>query len=545
MKKILALILALLLLVACCGCNDKEETVSKKPTKSETTQTDESNDAASDDYYLAVVDSTYPFNEWMEEEVEEEVVEEDGYVIEKYVPTLSTKWYGGDTALTSSPRSDARATALRNKILNSPNTDVSKIKGTIYYVSPKGNNKNDGTTPATAVRDLNADVFRMGDLTSGDAVLFERGGLWRLTSTIRAEEGVTYGSYGTGSKPAIYASAQNYADPSLWIPSNLKNVWKLTVADTDIGLIVFNYGEIVGVKKFNGIVSLEKNGDFYYNKGQDTIYVYCDKGNPGKAFENIEVALRFPIFSTNVKGIVIDNLCLKYTGTFGVDMSNGSNTEITNCEFGFIGGAIQSGNLRYGNAIQSWNGAENQLVKNNWIYQVYDAGITWQGDYSWAPQYGDVYKDITYEENLIEYCTYSFEWWHANNGAAYDSPATVENFKCINNICRFAGYGFGAQRPDIGGSHIKGFQHQFPKAKANVISGNVFDLSLDAIVDWRIQSVKGNGEWDIRDNEWYKSPTKISNIFIYASWLQGTTQAAFESAVKTFDKNPAKVEWVS
>ena len=129
MKKIIALILALLLLIFCCGCKDKEETVSKKPTKSETTQTDESNDAASDEYCLAVVDTTYPFNEWMEEE--EEVEEEKGYVIEKIVKTLDTKWYGGNTALKSS-KSDKEATALRNSILNAKNTDVSKIKGTVF-----------------------------------------------------------------------------------------------------------------------------------------------------------------------------------------------------------------------------------------------------------------------------------------------------------------------------------------------------------------------------------------------------------------------------
>ena len=115
----------------------------------------------------------------------------------------------------------------------------------------------------------------------------------------------------------------------------------------------------------------------------------------------------------------------------------------------------------------------------------------------------------------------------------------------INNICRFAGYGFGNQRPDIAGSHIKGFQHQFPTAKGNVIAGNVFDLSLDAIVDWRIQSAKKNGEWDIRDNEWYRSPTKINYIFIYSNWATGNSQSAFENAVSMFDKNPAKVEWIS
>lgn len=51
-----------------------------------------------------------------------------------------------------------------------------------------------------------------GRLKSGDAVFFERGGLWR--GYLDCAEGVTYSAYGQGEKPRIYGSPENGADPN-------------------------------------------------------------------------------------------------------------------------------------------------------------------------------------------------------------------------------------------------------------------------------------------------------------------------------------------
>ncbi|MBR5223945.1 MAG: hypothetical protein IKV81_07265 [Clostridia bacterium] len=549
MKKILALILAMSLLLMCCACvsqtpdnNSSTPNNSTNSTPSDDTSSDDnsSDDNSSEESQLGsvVVDGFV-----LEEELEEEGKEEKQEVVPQ---TLNTKWYGNATVTSS--KSDAEAKKLRDSILNAKNTDeIYEIKGKKYYVSPNGDDENDGLSEKTAVRTLNAHIFTMNKIKSGDAVLFERGGLWRVTSTFVCREGVTYGAYGKGdTKPAFYGSAKNYADPDDWIPSNLENVWKLTVADADVGQVVFNHGELIGVKKLNGLIALEENGDYYFNSKEDTLYVYYKDENPGKVFDDIEVALKLSLFTLNVKNVTIDNLCIKYVGAFGVDMGrNPHNTTITNCEMGFIGGSLQSGNLRYGNAIQAWNGTENFTVANNWIYQVYDAGITWQGDYSWEAESGDVYKNITFENNLVEYCTYSFEFWHANGGDPNLSPATVENFKLVNNISRFAGYGWGIQRPDSTGCHICVFQHLFPTAKNNAITGNIFDLSWGYMVNWRGDSRSNNGDWTIRDNAWYHTKNMANNGLIYCTWLNTTNQSQLEYAVSIFDTNPAKVEWIS
>ena len=81
--------------------------------------------------------------------------------------------------------------------------------GTAYYVSENGNDGNDGLSPESAWR-TNARVSE-ADLSEGDAVLFERGGLFR--GQIKTKPGVTYSAYGIGNKPKIYGYTENCAIP--------------------------------------------------------------------------------------------------------------------------------------------------------------------------------------------------------------------------------------------------------------------------------------------------------------------------------------------
>ena len=67
------------------------------------------------------------------------------------------------------------ADAIVEKIKNSP-TSIT-VTGTTYYVSNNGNDNRDGKTPETAWKTL--DRVSRQKYNSGDAVLFERGGLWR------------------------------------------------------------------------------------------------------------------------------------------------------------------------------------------------------------------------------------------------------------------------------------------------------------------------------------------------------------------------------
>ena len=470
------------------------------------------------------------------------------------VSTLKTAWNNSGTVKSS--KTDAAAETLRNKILNSKNTkDIYKIKGTTYYVSPKGNDNNSGKSPDKAFKSVYSDAFS-NKVKPGDAVLFERGGVWRLSESIRAREGVTYGSYGTGEKPALYMSPYNYAKKEFWLPSTRENIWKVSATDSDIGLIVFNHGEIVGVKKDTGIIALEKNGDYYYNSGQDMVYLYYDGGNPGKAFKDIEIGFKKAIISVSgVKNVTVDNLKLKYSGTMAVSLCNSDGSTITNCEAGFIGGAYQNAKtkLRYGNAFQQWNSVMNQKFTNNWVYQVYDTGISWQGDYSWTqgndPDRIDQYINIDYSNNLIEYCSLSIEFWHASETASDKANkitrAPVENFTCTNNICRFAGYGWGRQRTDHAGYHICVYSRAFANSKNNYITDNLFDLCDSYIVRWDFMRESDNVGWTIKNNTYYQKKNLLNEGVWYGTMRTATNQSSLEYAVSSFDKSPKHVEWLT
>lgn len=457
--------------------------------------------------------------------------------------TLDTPWNKDVSA--KKGNSDAQADAIRQKVLNTKNTlDYYDVEGTVYYVSPNGDDSNDGKTPKTAFKSMKAPIFSMNILKPGDAVLFQRDGLWRLTSAIKCKKGVTYGSYGEGEKPTFYGSPYNYANKDYWYPSNRQNIWKVAVADSDIGLVVLNNGEMVGVKKLNGLIALEKNGDYYFNKNQDMLYLYYDGGNPGKVFDDIEIGLNKAVFSvSSASDVTIDNLRIKYSGRFGIDMYRCDNSIITNCEIGFIGGAIQSGSTRLGNGIQVWNGVVGHEVSNCWIYQIYDAAVTFQGDNSYAVFDGhDIYKNITYKNNLFEYATYSVEFWHAAVNQV--SSAVIENFVCTDNVSRFAGYGWGRQRSDHTGNHICVFERAFPNAKGNKITNNIFDLADSFVVKWGFRAGADNGEWDISGNTYYHGPNKFNEAVRFGSMEYATNLNEFKNVLSKFETNPKAVHWI-
>lgn len=81
---------------------------------------------------------------------------------------------------------------------------------TIYYVSASGNDSNPGTSSGQPWKSL-AKVNNFSP-KPGDQILFNRGDEWIGTITVSASGSsgnpVTYGAYGTGSKPKIYGSEE-------------------------------------------------------------------------------------------------------------------------------------------------------------------------------------------------------------------------------------------------------------------------------------------------------------------------------------------------
>lgn len=335
---------------------------------------------------------------------------------------------------------DAEAEKMRLSIVNSESVVGPSEIGKTYYISPKGDDTNDGLSPATAWRTLD-NLQLTGRFSTCDVVLFERGAVYR--GHIPMVSGVSYGAYGVGAKPAIYGSPRNYADPSLWEKTEREHVWKLDVGVdlNDIGNIVFDHGKVCASDGKRIENKLTTDFQFYHDTERGYVYLYLSEGNPGELYGDIEVCSKKHIMGPLIRGgkltnITIDNLCIKYGGAHGIVFGVAENITITNCEVGYIGGSMMNADVRYGNGIEFNSHVTNARVESNWVYQCFDAGYTNQGQ-------GAKHTDLLVKDNLIEYCNYNIEIY----GSYVDKDGTIKGLlkNCLyeGNVLRFAGYGFG------------------------------------------------------------------------------------------------------
>jgi hypothetical protein len=386
---------------------------------------------------------------------------------------------------------EKEAGEMREKILNSPNTEeLYEIKGTKYYVSVDGNDGNDGKSPETAIKSLNA--IKELPLNEGDAVLFKRNDIFRFADSLIVKNGITYGSYGEGSKPKIYGSPENYAENDSW-EEVAPNIWKIDFSYPCVCGLVIDHSRIVGVLKLYTIDNLKENGDYWHDVDNNVFYLYCDEGKPNEVLTDIEIMPTLSLLkSKHGKDLVIDNLCLKYAAGFGFSAALfKSNIQLTNCEFGFLGGLWVFGktdknylnDYRFGNAVEFWLGAEDVKIDNNWFYQTYDSALTWQGN-----QTNNVYKNIYYTNNLFEYNNCDIEFFSPTNP---DSP--LENYVIANNMMRFTTMGWGSRTFDGGYRGIEGCIRASTDDKSatwqikdTYFTNNILDCPARQTINWNI-----------------------------------------------------------
>ena len=227
-KKLIALLLALsmlLTLIAGCGPNTSEHgnTPDAGAESSQPNQTDQSNQPDQPETpEKQEIDQMFPGSTF--------ICMEDTAVVQTYL---------------------AAAEARKAEILNSETEIVHSDEfipgetytGTAYYVSNSGSDGNDGQSPETAwktIRHLNEE----GRFQPGDAVFFERGGVYRLEDTLYLSPYVTYSAYGEGEKPVLTRVEENSAVADYWElwyenQSGAK-IWKYYKELPQPGCIVFD-----------------------------------------------------------------------------------------------------------------------------------------------------------------------------------------------------------------------------------------------------------------------------------------------------------------
>ena len=414
----------------------------------------------------------------------------------------------------------------RKQAIRATKTNV-EFTGTAYYVSADGNDKASGKSesePWKSIAKLNKTKLK-----PGDAVFFKRGDTWR-GECLELKAGVTYSAYGEGDKPAIYGSPENGTGAEKWeLLEGTNNIWVFHEEMPECGCVVLN--DEIWAQKVNPYLAGKKftmpdgsgdafdvkkalSSDLTFYSEDDTFVVYhnafegqrhegklylrCDKGNPGEVYSSIEFC---PWTNTNGgKGllytrevesvglirdvITVDNLTIKYTGGYGMYLF-GSSALVQNCEVGWIGGCTTNYFASdffggSGNCIGSYGDVDNYSVRNCYLYQAYDSGISSeQSDYGEGCQ-----QNITFEDNLIEDCLFGIEFYVGDENT--DAPSVaLENVAVKGNYILNTGNGFGSKRQmrrwNIYDAALM-FHPYYEDMKNVVVSGNVLYKSGNYIV---------------------------------------------------------------
>ena len=169
-----------------------------------------------------------------------------------------------------------------------------------------------------------------------------------------------------------------------------------------------------------------------------------------------------------------ENIALKYCAGHGIGGKNTQHIVVKNCDFSYLGGGYLPGYgdgfERYGNGVEFWGGAGNNLVEECKFWEIYDAAVTNQSSVAGNQ------TNITYKNNVIWNCEYSYEFFN------WFPASKVETIRFINNTCVNAGYGWGhEQRPDPSGRHICIWELT-ANASGFTIENNIFSNAKEYLI---------------------------------------------------------------
>ena len=354
---------------------------------------------------------------------------------------------------------EIKADLMKDRVLSSTDPLPESFPGKCYYFSSEGCDNNDGLSPEKSLKSL--EMVEQLPLEPGDAVLFRRGDLFRGSVNCN-KNGITFSAWGSGDKPVICGSKRNYADPSLWVKSSVPGIWECTVPLKNVGVVSFDHDPRT-IGKYDVLLGysiprepemepipyhLKKDLDFCNDLDTDLLYLKSEE-NPGIRFSRIEIGEMIHLFCFRGEfreDLTVDNLHITMTGGHGISFVMHKGGEVKNCVFDYVGGSVlwRNGgsimsplkNIRFGNAIESYGTCRDFKVRNNWIYQIYDTGITHQFHHN-----HDVVctqERLEYSDNLIEYCFWAIEYYN------YDGKYCItRDISVHDNFCRFGGTGWG------------------------------------------------------------------------------------------------------
>jgi len=326
--------------------------------------------------------------------------------------------------------------------------------------------------------------------TSGPSSRMARvGGDWQAYSHLY-EAGVTAGD----ARLTFFLGGELPAGAAFWVddlsfeecaPEQAAGALPL-----DVGNLIFDGGASCGTKVWHE-ADLKRQDDFWYDDERQVVKVYS-AGNPAARHRSIpagaaeqprslECALtRHLIDESGAAYVIYENLDLRYSGAHGIGGGDTHHIVARDCDISFIGGGfmqLEGRPVRYGNGVEFWGPARDNLVERCRLWDIYDAALTNQNN-----QPNVLQADITYRHNVIWNSEYSFEHWNRPENSR------TRNIRFEHNTCVSAGSGWGhRQRPDPGGRQLCFYYSPAP-AEGIVIRDNVFAWATDNALyapDWQ------------------------------------------------------------
>ena len=318
------------------------------------------------------------------------------------------------------------------------------MSGQTYYVDPAmGDDANDGLTPLRPFK-----TYATRELTGGDALLFKRGCVIRdVLHTRNGAPGapITYGAYGLGEKPAFLGSVP-VGNPAHWVEDK-PSLWQYTeTLPSEVCNVIFNDDEACGILRWR-LEDLRQPGDWHYtaiganaagqNAGdagrRDAMLYLCSPANPGRVYRDIECALWGQRkLVGGQRHVVLKDLSFRNAGVHGYQEYHAHDVVIRNCEFRFIGGAVwhRQRRIRFGNAIELWDGASDVTVEGCRFENIYDSAVTHQGG-----ETRNIPERVHFRNNLFINCGL----------AAYECREPSREIYFEHNTCINGGGGFSMQ----------------------------------------------------------------------------------------------------
>jgi hypothetical protein len=187
---------------------------------------------------------------------------------------------------------------------------AAESRRTIFVSATSGRDANDGLSQQTPWRSLAR--VNAAELRPGDRVLFQRGDTWRgqlVPRSGRQGAPITYGAYGQGARPVLLGSISRN-DPHDWHRgATAKLAPSSQELSLDVGNIIFDRGNSVGVKKWKP-EDLKKEGDYWYCGDTWQVKLVSER-NPIEVHESLELALRRHIVEQSNQSHVFEhNTCV-------------------------------------------------------------------------------------------------------------------------------------------------------------------------------------------------------------------------------------------